>query len=135
MHRPVLAILASLAPSVAYADPAAPATPACPPTVIVDRGAPARYRAKWLAGAGATLAISSVVLAAHTQRQYEDFGIDRDDAENRMWIATGLFVTGAVGIGLAAYYYFGRGQERVVKTAVAPLVDRERIGLALAHRF
>jgi hypothetical protein len=84
--------------------------------------------------------VASAVWANNIQNDYErdiytDPTTTTGDAKRSMRYAGGVFLGGVAMLGVSAYLYFGKGRAREVKTTVAPVVDRNGGGLALARRF
>lgn len=89
-----------------------------------------------IGAAGLGLCIASPLWARHTKHAYDD-AVARGEmptyssARIKQHVATGMFVVGAAAIGAAAYLYVTR-PSHTSGLAIAPVVDAQHVGIAIA---
>lgn len=103
--------------------------------VDVDRGRPHRIVAYSLAGAGLVLwgASIAVSLSAKDKSESSELPDDRHDAQQlARFGGTGLFIAGTAAIAAGVFVYLrAPGVERVERTAIAPAVGADQVGLVV----
>jgi hypothetical protein len=114
-------------------------TPVLPPTEqpAAPTGSSSRIvLAAGIGAAGLGLCIASPLWARHTKHAYDD-AVTRGEmpsyssARIKQHVATGMFVVGAAAIGTAAYLYVTR-PSRTSGIAIAPVIDAQHVGIAVA---
>lgn len=107
--------------------------------ITVDRGRSRRLLAYIVGGVGAGLLVGDTVFVLVAKHEYD--ATERPDIRQSWQSAvryggTSAFVVGAAAIAASTWWYLhAPGPEHVERTVVAPVIDRERIGVALSGAF
>ncbi|MGN6110796.1 MAG: hypothetical protein ACTHU0_37185, partial [Kofleriaceae bacterium] len=100
------------------------------------RGRGRKIAAASLAVAGAGLCIASPIWAYSLQQSADGKAQDEvDSATTKQHIATGMFVGGLVAAGIGAYLFFTAPSSAEPRTAIAPLIGNDQLGLAVGGSF
>jgi len=161
MRSLIAALVAlSLSPAISAADPFATRRP--PPAAVIDEPAAApeprerivvvntpcncevdgdisRLTAARITGAtGIALGLSVLALGVYERDRYNaanergDYKTADEARDILRYGGTGMFVAGAVSLGVSVYLYATMPERR---TIVAPMASRDQLGVALAHSF